>query len=255
MAGHSKWSNIKHRKAAQDNKKGKVWSKCSKAILVAARAGGGETDTNLALRYAIDEAKYANMPKDTIKRAVAKGCGDTGGAEYQEVIYEGYGPGGTAVLVISLTDNNTRTVGDVRSIFKKKGGSMGNAGSVAFMFNTKGQIIIDASKYDEDTIMDKALEAGADDVQAPEGADEENPGVWTVLTDPTEFMSVKDALEADGVEILEAEIARIPENTVPVSGDDVQKVINLIDALEDNDDVQKVFSNADFDAADLANLE
>lgn len=255
MAGHSKWSNIKHRKAAQDNKKGKIWSKCSKAIMVAARAGGGDPETNLSLRYAIDEAKYANMPKDTIKRAVAKGSGETGGAEYQELIYEGYGPGGTAILVIALTDNNTRTVGDVRNVFKKRGGSMGNAGTVAFMFSTKGQIIIDASKYDEDTIMDQALEAGADDVQAPEGADDENKGVWTVLTDPTEFIAVKEALTANNIEILEAEIARIPENIVPVAGDDIRKVMNLIDALEDNDDVQKVYSNADFDAADLANLE
>ncbi|MDF1810435.1 MAG: YebC/PmpR family DNA-binding transcriptional regulator [Phycisphaerales bacterium] len=254
MAGHSKWSNIKHRKAAQDNKKGKIWSKCSKAIMVAARAGGGDPETNLSLRYAIDEAKYANMPKDTIKRAIAKGSGDIGGAEYQELIYEGYGPGGTALLVITLTDNNTRTVGDVRSVFKKRGGSMGNAGTVAFMFNTKGQIIIDASKYDEDTIMDAALEAGADDVQAPEGADDENKGVWTILTDPTEFISVKEALETSNIEILEAEIARIPENTIQVAGDDVQKVMNLIDALEDNDDVQKVYSNADFDAEELAKL-
>ena len=255
MAGHSKWSNIKHRKERQDNKKGKIWSKCSKAIMVAAKVGGGDPETNLSLRYAIDEAKYANMPKDTIKRAIAKGSGDTGGAEYQELIYEGYGPSGTAILVLTLTDNNTRTVGDVRNIFKKKGGSMGNAGTVAFMFSTKGQIIIDAAKYDEDTIMDKALEAGADDVQAPEGADEENKGVWTVLTEPTEFIAVKEALEADGVEILEAEIARIPENTVEVAGDDIRKVMNLIEALEDNDDVQKVYSNADFNAEDLANLE
>ncbi len=246
MAGHSKWSNIKHRKAAQDNKKGKIWSKCSKAIMVAARSGGGDPETNLSLRYAIDEAKYANMPKDTIKRAIEKGSGETGGADYQEIVYEGYGPGGTAILILSLTDNNTRTVGDVRSIFKKKGGSMGNAGTVAFMFQTKGQIIIDASKYDEDTIMDKALEAGADDVQAPEGVDEENQGVWTVLTDISDFISVKESLEGDGIEIVEAEISRIPENTVPVAGEDVAKVMNLIEALEDNDDVQKVYTNADF---------
>ena len=247
MAGHSKWSNIKHRKAAQDNKKGKIWSKCSKAIMVAARSGGGDPETNLSLRYAIDEAKYANMPKDTIKRAIEKGSGETGGADYQEIVYEGYGPGGTAILILSLTDNNTRTVGDVRSIFKKKGGSMGNAGTVAFMFQTKGQIIIDASKYDEDTIMDKALEAGADDVQAPEGTDEENQCVWTVLTDIGDFISVKESLEANGIEIVEAEISRIPENTVPVAGEDVAKVMNLIEALEDNDDVQKVYTNADFE--------
>ncbi|MGV6813868.1 MAG: YebC/PmpR family DNA-binding transcriptional regulator [Phycisphaerales bacterium] len=255
MAGHSKWANIKHRKGRQDAKRSKIWSKCSKAIMVAARSGGGDPETNLALRYAIDEAKYANMPKDTIKRAIAKGSGETGGAEYQELIYEGYGPAGTAFLVIALTDNNTRTVGDVRSTFKKRGGSMGNAGTVAFMFSTKGQIIIDASQYDEDTVMDAALEAGADDVQAPEGTDDENKGVWTVLTDPTEFIAVKESLEAGGIEIMEAEIARIPENTVAVGGEDVQKVMNLIDALEDNDDVQKVYTNSDFDADALANLE
>lgn len=256
MAGHSKWANIRHRKERQDKKKGKVWSKCSKAIMVAAREGGGDPDTNLALRYAIDEAKYANMPKDTIKRAVEKGSGESGGADYHELIYEGYGPGGTAVLIISLTDNGTRTVGEVRSIFKKGGGSMGNTGTVAFMFSTKGQIIIDASKYDEDTIMDAALEAGADDVQAPEPSDDEDDkGVWTVLTDPTEFQNVKDELEAKGIVILEAEIARIPENTIPVSGDDVRKMMNLIDTFEDNDDIQKVYTNADFDKAELAKLD
>jgi YebC/PmpR family DNA-binding regulatory protein len=236
MAGHSKWANIKHRKARQDNKKGKVWSKCSKAIMAAARSGGGDPDTNLALRYAIDEAKYENMPKDTIKRAIDKGAGETGGADFQELVYEGYGPGGTALRILGLTDNNTRTVGDVRVCFKKGGGSMGNAGTVAFMFQTKGQIIVDGNNYSEDQIMEVALESGADDVESPEG-DGDDKGVWTIVTEPTE-----------------ASIARIPDNTVAVAGDDVRKVMNLIEALEDLDDVQKVFSNADFDAADLANL-
>ncbi len=253
MAGHSKWSNIKHRKAAQDNKKGKIWSKCSKAIMAAARSGGGDTDTNLALRYAIDEAKYANMPKDTIKRAVEKGAGGTGGADFEELIYEGYAPGGTAVLILALTDNNTRTVGNIRTVFKKGGGSMGNAGTVAFMFQTKGQIILDANKYNEDQIMDISLEAGADDVQSPEG-DDKDKGVWTILTEVADYQGVKDAFEAADIEILEAGISRIPDNLVAVAGDDVRKVMNLIDALEDDDDVQKVYSNADFDANDLAAL-
>jgi len=254
MAGHSKWANIRHRKERQDKKKGKVWSKCSKAIMVAARAGGGDPETNLALRYAIDEAKYANMPKDTIKRAIEKGSGEAGGAEFQTIVYEGYGPGGTALIIDALTDNNTRTVGEVRSIFKKGGGSIGNAGTVAFMFTTKGQIIIDASKYDEETIMDAALEAGADDVQAPEPNDED-AGAWTILTDPTEFMSVKDEIVKAEIEIVDAEISRIPENTVEVGGDDVRKLMNLIDTLEDNDDIQKVYSNADFDPDELAKLD
>jgi YebC/PmpR family DNA-binding regulatory protein len=253
MAGHSKWANIRHRKERQDKKKGKIWSKCSKAIMVAARAGGGDPETNLALRYAIDEAKYANMPKDTIKRAIEKGSGEAGGAEFQQLIYEGYGPGGTALIIDALTDNNTRTVGEVRSIFKKGGGSMGNAGTVAFMFNIVGQIYIDANTYDEEKVMDAALEAGAEDVQAPE-ADGDDKGVWTIVTVPTEFQRVKDELESAGFEIMEAEITRIPENTVPVGGDDVRKVMNLIDALEDNDDIQKVYSNADFDSEELAKL-
>lgn len=254
MAGHSKWANIRHRKERQDKKKGKMWSKCSKAIMAAARSGGGDPDTNLALRYAIDEAKYCNMPKDTIKRAIEKGAGGGDGADFQEIVYEGYAPGGTAVLVLGLTDNNTRTVGEVRSIFKKGGGSLGNAGTVAFMFSTKGQIFIDANKYDEERVMDVALEAGAEDVQAPEG-DGDDKGMWTIVTDPTEFQSVKDEIEKAGVEITEAEITRLPENTVEVTGDDVRKVMNLIDALEDNDDVQKVYSNAEFDEDELAKLD
>ncbi|MGJ8635371.1 MAG: YebC/PmpR family DNA-binding transcriptional regulator [Phycisphaerales bacterium] len=253
MAGHSKWSNIKHRKARQDKVKARVWSKCSKAIMVAARAGGADPDSNLSLRYAIDEAKYANMPKDTIKRAIDKGAGETGGADFQELVYEGYGPGGTALLILALTDNNTRTVGDVRVSFKKGGGSMGNAGTVAFMFQTKGQIIIDANKYDEDAIMEVVLDAGADDVIAPEG-DEEDKGAWTIMTDVAEFQAVKTALEAADIEIVEAEIARIPDNTVEVTGDDVRKMMNLIETLEELDDIQKVYSNADFDPEELAKL-
>ncbi|MFG0307511.1 MAG: YebC/PmpR family DNA-binding transcriptional regulator [Phycisphaerales bacterium JB040] len=243
MAGHSKWANIKHRKERQDKKKGKVWSKCSKAIMAAARQGGPDPDTNLALRYAIDEAKYANMPKDTIQRAVDKGAGAAGGDNFDPITYEGYGPGGVAVLVDALTDNKNRTVTDVRLAFKKSGGSMGNSGSVSFMFQTKGEIYIVAGKTTEDALMETAIEAGAEDVTPPEGED----GAWVVTTDPTEFMAVRDAIEAAGIEIMEAGITKISDNTVTLEGEDAQKLINLIDALEDSDDVQKVYTNAEYD--------
>ncbi len=244
MAGHSKWANIRHRKERQDKKKGAMWSKCSKAIMAAARHGGPDPDTNLALRYAIDEAKYANMPKDTIKRAIEKGAGAGQGDDFQELTYEGYGPAGTAIIVDCLTDNNTRTVGDIRSIFKKAGGSMGNTGSVSYMFQTKGQIIVAAQGVDEEKLMEVALEAGAEDVQPPE-PDGDDAGAFTIITAPTEFQGVKDAIEAAGLEIAEATIAKIPDTTIAVAGDDARKVMNLLDALEDNDDVQKVYSNAD----------
>lgn len=254
MAGHSKWANIRHRKERQDKKKGQAWSKCSKALMAAARTGGPDPDMNLGLRYAIDEAKYANMPKDTIMRAIEKGAGAGQGDNFEELVYEGYGPGGTALIILSLTDNGTRTVNELRGIFKKMGGNLGNSGSVAFMFQTKGQIIIDAGKYDEETVMNTALEAGADDVQAPEDATEDEPGVWTVLTDPASFHEVKTAIETD-IEVVEAGIVRLPDNTVEVRGDDARKVINLLDAIEDNEDVQKVYSNADIPADELAKLD
>ena len=241
MAGHSKWANIKHRKERQDKKKGKVWSKCSRAIIAAARAGGGDPDTNLTLRYAIDEAKYANMPKDTIQRAVDKGAGSAGGEDFQENVYEGYGPNGIAILVDSLTDNNTRTVNDLRAIFNKNGGNLGNAGCVAFMFETRGQIVVEASKTDEDTIMTVAIDAGAADVEAPEDDD----GAWTILTDPGEFLAVRDAIEKAGIEIADAEITKIPGSTVALEGEAARKLLNLLDLIEDHDDVQKVYSNAD----------
>lgn len=247
MAGHSKWANIKHRKAAVDKKRGKIWSKCSRAIMAAARSGGGDPATNLPLRYAIDEAKAANMPKDTIQRAVDKGSGATGGADFETITYEGYGPNGVAIIIEALTDNRARTAGDVRTVFSKKGGNMGNPGSVAFIFQSKGQIFIDASKADEETLMNTALEAGADDIQEPEGDD----GAWTILTDPTDFLSVKEAIEAAGIEIADAELTKIPDNTVDIAGNDARKLLGLIDSLEDNDDVQKVHHNAEIPEEDL----
>lgn len=245
MAGHSKWANIKHRKAAQDKKRGKLWSKCSKAIMAAARNGGADPDTNLALRYAIDEAKYANMPKDTIQRAIDKGAGTAGGDNFQEVTYEGYGPSGVAIIADGITDNLTRTVGEVRAIFKKIGGSLGQSGSVAFQFETRGRILIPAKGVSEDALMELALDAGASDVQAPQGATDDEPGFWTVDCDPAAFIQVKDAIERAEFAIEEAGIAKIPTNTVEIGAEDAQKLMNLIDALEDNDDVQHVYHNAD----------
>ncbi len=254
MAGHSKWANIRHRKERQDNKKGKIWSKCSKAIMAAARAGGPDPDTNLGLRYAIDEAKYANMPKDTIKRAIEKGAGAGAGEDWSDVVYEGFAPGGTAVIVDALTDNKNRTVSEVRNIFNKGGGNLGNSGSVAFMFETKGRIMIPADKIGEDDLMMKALEAGADDVEPPEDPTPEDPGYWSVLTTPANFMLVKDALEGAGIPVEEAEIAKIPGEQVEVRGDDARKLMNLIDALEDNEDVQKVHTNASIPDEELSEL-
>ncbi|MFI4892914.1 MAG: YebC/PmpR family DNA-binding transcriptional regulator [Phycisphaerales bacterium JB058] len=250
MAGHSKWANIKHHKARMDAKRSKIWSKCSKALMAAARAGGPDPDMNLSLRYAIDEAKYANMPKDTIQRAIQKGAGAGSGDDFESVTYEGYGPAGTTTIVDALTDNRTRTVTDVRTIFKKAGGTLGNSGSVAYLFSTKGRIIIDASKVNEEQIMDLAIEAGAEDVQAPE-AEGDDAGFWTVLTEATEFQQVKAAIEEAGIEITEAQIAKIPADTIAVAGEDAKKVFNLLEALEDNDDVQAVATNADIDPSAL----
>ncbi|MBK7405232.1 MAG: YebC/PmpR family DNA-binding transcriptional regulator [Phycisphaerales bacterium] len=253
MAGHSKWANIKHRKAAVDKKRGKIWSKCSRAIMAAARAGGGDPATNLSLRYAIDEARYANMPKDTIQRAVDKGSGAGGGEAFETISYEGYGPNGVAVIVDALTDNRARTAPDVRSVFAKYGGNLGATGCVGYMFDTRGRILV-AGTLPEERVMEAALEAGADDVAAPEPS-EDDPGVWTILTTPADFANVKDAIEQAGLEIVDAEIAKIPGNTVLLASDDARKLLNMIEALEDNDDVQKVYTNADIPDDVLASME
>lgn len=248
MAGHSKWANIKHRKAAVDKKRGKIWSKISRAIMAAARTGGPDPASNLNLRYAIDEAKDANMPKDTIKRAIDKGAGNKEGDDFVEMTYEGYGPNGVAIFIEALTDNRTRTAGEVRTIFTKKGGSISNPGSVAFLFQSRGQIFIDPATADEETIMNAALEAGADDVQEPEGED----GAWTILTEPTAFIAVRESLESAGIELAGAEVTKIPDTTVELTGDDARKLLAIVDALEDLDDVQKVHHNAEISEADLA---
>lgn len=249
MAGHSKWANIKHRKARQDAAKGKIWSKCSRAIIVAARNGGGDPDANLALRYAIDEAKAANMPKDTIQKAIKKGSGESGEAEsYDEVRYEGYGPSGVAVIVDCLTDNVQRTAPIIRKIFEKSGGNLGKTGAVSFGFDQKGLIVIEAGKATEEQLMEIALEAGADDVA-------ESGGAWEITVDPSNFIAVKSALEEAEIEPDSAEITMIPQNTVECDASTAEKVLRLVDALEDEDDVQKVHHNAEIPDEVMASLQ
>ncbi|PLX88124.1 MAG: YebC/PmpR family DNA-binding transcriptional regulator [Desulfuromonas sp.] len=246
MAGHSKWANIKHRKGAQDAKRGKIFTKLIKEITVAARIGGGDFETNPRLRLAVDKAKQANMPKDNIDRGIKKGTGDLDGVTYEEGTFEGYGPGGVAVIVEFLTDNRTRTVADVRHAFNKYGGSLGVSGSVAFMFDRKGQIIF-SEDLDFDTIFEAALEAGAEDVK------EEN-GIIEVVTDPAEFETVKNALDAQGLEYQSAEITMIPQNMSPVEGKQAETLMKMIDALEDNDDVQNVHANFDISDEEMERI-
>lgn len=244
MAGHSHWANIKHKKAKTDAKRGKIWGKCAKAIMVAAKNGGPDPAANLALRYAIEEARAENMPRDTIERAVKKGAGELGADAYESIRYEGYGPGGVAVIVDALTDNRTRTAGEVRLAFSKHAGNLGASGCVAYLFEQKGQFTLGEEKASEDRVMNAALEAGADDVWLDDA-------VWTITCPPTEFIAVKEALEAAGLPPDSSEITMIPGTLTEVAGDNVAKAVRLIEALEDNDDVQKVYTNMDAAAADL----
>ncbi len=241
MAGHSKWANIQHRKGRQDEKRGRVWTRIIREIMVAARTGGGDLTANPRLRLAVDKAKAANMPADNIKRNIDKATGNLEGVSYEEIRYEGYGIGGAAIIVDTMTDNRVRTVAEVRHAFSKHGGNMGTEGSVAFQFKNCGQLIF-APGTSEDKVMEVALEAGAEDVIA----DEE--GAIEVLTTPGDFEAVKNALEAAGLVAEVAEVTMRPENTVAVTGDDAVKMQKLLDALEDLDDVQNVFHNAEIDA-------
>ncbi|MBS1170097.1 MAG: YebC/PmpR family DNA-binding transcriptional regulator [Burkholderiaceae bacterium] len=240
MAGHSKWANIKHKKAASDAKKGKIWTRVIKEITVAARMGGGDPSANPRLRLAIDKAADANMPKDNVQRAIARGTGGLEGANYEEVRYEGYGINGAAIIVDCLTDNRVRTVADVRHAFSKFGGNMGTEGSVAFMFKHCGQLYF-APGVDEDKLMEAALEAGAEDVIT------DDDGGIEVLCPPNDFPNVKEALEKAGFKAEVAEIIMRPDNEVEFSGDDAARMQKLIDALENIDDVQEVFTSASFD--------
>ena len=237
MAGHSHWSKIKRAKGATDAKRGKVWSKIARKIIIAAK-GGGDPRDNLALRYVIDEAKAANMPKDTITNAIKKGTGELGGENYEPVTYEGYAPGGVALLVEGLTNNRARTAPEMRSILEKHGGNLATSGSVAFQFTKQGVITIKSSATDEDALMELALDAGADDVR--------NEGEFIeVITTPTAYQRVKDAIEKVNIPIEASEITNLPSNTIALNEEAAQKLLKLIDALEDNDDVQNVSHNAE----------
>ena len=238
MAGHSKWANIQHRKGRQDEKRGKVWTRVIREIMVAARQGGGDAGANPRLRLAIDKAKAANMPADTIKRNIDKATGTLEGVTYEEIRYEGYGIGGAAVIVDCMTDNRVRTVAEVRHAFSKNGGNLGTDGSVAFQFRHCGQLVY-APGTSEERVMEVALEAGADDVIA------DADGAIEVLTPPPGFEAVKQALDAAGLKAEVAEVTMRAENTVGLAGDDAAKMQKLLDALEDLDDVQEVYHNAD----------
>ncbi|HVZ93448.1 MAG TPA: YebC/PmpR family DNA-binding transcriptional regulator [Phycisphaerales bacterium] len=245
MAGHSHWANIKHKKAKTDSRRGKIWGKCAKAIMVAAKHGGPDPDSNLSLRYAVDEARFNNMPRDTIERAIKKGAGQLEGADFESIRYEGYGPGGVAIIVDALTDNRTRTAPDMRLIFGKYGGNLGATGCVAYMFDHKGVIVIEESKVSEDRIMELAIDAGAEDVSRDDG-------LWNITMSPADFISVKGAIEKAKIEISSAELTMLPNMMVKAAGEDVTNAVKLIDALEDNEDVQKVYTNLDASIEDLA---
>ncbi len=248
MSGHSHWARIKHAKAVTDARRGRHWSKLSRAIIVAARHGGGDPSMNLTLRYAIDAARDANMPKDTIERAVKKGSGAGGEADYVELMFEGYGPGGAALMASALTDNRNRTAPEVKKIFESHGGKLGAAGSVSRMFNQRGVFVISASQCDEDTLTGVALEAGAEDVQ-PVGTE-----AFELTCDPSVFGQVRDALEAKGIKTEGAEISMIADTSVTLAGDQADRMLRLIDALEDHEDVQKVYTNFEVSEADAARL-
>ncbi len=245
MAGHSKWKQIKHKKAAADAKRGAKFTKLIKEITIAARQGGGDPAGNPRLRTAIDAAKAGNMPADNIERAIKKGTGELEGVTYEEVTYEGYGPGGAAILIQVTSDNLNRTVAEIRHLFTKQGGNLGGPNSVAWMFEKKGQIALDATRYPEEAALEAALNAGADDLTT-EGDQH------LITTDPGALHAVRDALAAAGIHADAVEIAMIPQSTLKVAGRDAEQLLKLMDALEDHDDVSKVFSNFDIDAETLA---
>ena len=239
MSGHSHWAGIKHKKAANDAKRGKIWSKLARVLIVAAKSGGGDPDQNLSLRYAIDKAKAANMPKDTIEKAIKKGTGELGGQNFEEVLYEGYGTGGIAIMVETLTDNRNRTAPEIKRIFEKYGGSLGNSGCVNWMFSKKGLITVSAETINEDDLMEIALGAGADDMQ-------EFGDVFEITCDPAAYEALKKALEEKEIATEVAEISMVPQNTVAVAdAATAKKIISLMESFEDHDDVQNVYANFD----------
>jgi YebC/PmpR family DNA-binding regulatory protein len=248
MAGHSKWKQIKRKKAVTDSRRASAWTKLIREITVSAKAGGGDPGGNARLRLAIDIARAANMPNENIERAVKKGTGELEGASYEEVSYEGYGPGGTAIFIEGSTDNANRTVAEIRHAFSRNHGHLGATNSVAWMFDRKGLIVLDPAGTDEDRALEDALEAGAEDFSR-------DGDQFVVTATPTTIHAVQDALRGKGYRIESTEIAMVPKNTVKVEGADADKVLQLIDALEELDDVSKVFSNFDIDASQLAEAE
>jgi len=246
MSGHNKWSTIKHKKGAADAKRGKIFTKLIKEISVAAKLGGGDPNGNPRLRTAVDKAKAENMPKDNIDRAIKKGTGGMEGVTYEEIVYEGYGPGGAAVLVEVLTDNRNRSVSDIRSIFTKNNGNMGEAGCVSWMFSKKGLIVYDKS-VDFDQLFEAAIEAGADDVTEQDEQIE-------VTTEPATFIEVREALGAKGFKMANAEITMIPQTQVVLDGKQAESMLRLMDKLEDNDDVQNVYANFDISAEEMEKM-
>jgi YebC/PmpR family DNA-binding regulatory protein len=239
MAGHSKWANIQHRKGRQDAKKAKFFTKAAKDIILAAKAGGGNPEDNSALRLAIQKAKSVNLPKDKIDNAIKKGTGELAGGDILEILYEGYAPGGVAMLVEVCTDNKNRVVAEIRHAFTKHGGNMAEAGAVSYMFNKKGVIVFDKEKYSEDDLMEVGLDAGAEDIV-------DDGEVFTVYTEPGDFMAVQQAFTDAGMEFNSAEVSQVPENLIEVDEATGRKVMNLYDTLEDNDDTQNIYMNADF---------
>ena len=238
MSGHSHWATIRRSKAANDAKRGRAWSKVARRIIVASKAGGGNPDENLQLRYAIDDAKAVNMPNDTIAKAIKKGTGELGAQDYEHVVYEGYGPGGVAFIVDCLTDNRNRSAPEMRKIFERAGGQLGAANCVAWMFEQTGTFWVSADKADEDSLMEIALDAGADDVTR-------DGDMFEILCKVSSFSNVKKALSDKGIEPDSAEIAMLPKTTVAVAGDKASQVLRLMDAFEEHDDVQKVYANFD----------
>lgn len=245
MSGHSKWHSIKHKKGALDAKRGKLFTKFIKEITVAARSGGGDPEGNARLRKAILDAKAGNMPNDTIDRAIRRGTGEEEGVNYEEITYEGYGPGGVALMIQSMTDNRNRTVAEIRHIFSKNGGNLGESGSVGWMFDKKGYIVVDKSAKSEEELFDLAIEAGADDLRDDEDT-------FEIITSPDAFDGVLTAMKGAGIEPQVAEVEMVPQNYIRLEGGDARQMLKLMEALEDHDDVQKVSANFDISEADMA---
>jgi YebC/PmpR family DNA-binding regulatory protein len=244
MSGHSKWHTIKHKKGAADAKRGKVFTRIIKELTVAARNGGGDPATNPRLRTIIAEAKSVNMPSDNIKKAIQRGTGELPGVSYEEITYEGYGPGGAAVIIETLTDNKNRTVGELRHLLEKYNGNLGSSNSVAWMFEKKGYIVVDKAAADEEKLLNTALEAGADDMR-------DDGDSWEVLTDPSAFEGVRDAVKGLGIEPASAQVAMLPQNYVKLQGKEASQMVKLMDVLDEHDDVKQVWSNFDIEEKEI----